>query len=195
MSWFRDALGELEAIARPILSLPGAIGTFDDPLWFTQKVIYGFNPKPGEFIGEPTLDIHGNRNYLFLRESREGRPQFAFKRSNGEIVTPKAMATDDGSIPRIAWSVPGLDPWTFSNAFLVHDWQWMTHHAGGPAAFDETNLTLAEGVMTLMLAGVGRQDWRVLLAIHAGVSSPIGRRLWDTAWTPKAISEALPEGI
>lgn len=192
MAWYDKFKAEFDALAHK-LDFASAIGTFDDPLWHAQKRALGVEFQKGEFIGVPEVATSGGRNYLY----KQSEPKFAFRRFDGELIYPKAMVTDGGSIPRVAWVIPGLDPWTYMPAYLIHDWDFMAHHANPayPRSFEEVNLTLAEGVYTLMMNGVGKQDWRILLAIYLGVSSPIGRRVWDASWPPEAILAAMPEGV
>lgn len=158
------------------------LGTFEDPAWHLYKRFWGVKyDQVGEFEGEPVVTVSGGRDYLY----RPGVPALRFRRANGEEVTPGTMVTDAGSIPRICWAIPGLDPWTFLPAFLVHDWDFMAHHCvpDYPRTFEQANDTLAEAVYTMMVKFPALQDWRVLVAIHTGCSSFVGRKLWGRAWT------------
>jgi hypothetical protein len=92
------------------------------------------------------------------------------------------MQTDGGSIPRPAWIIPGLSPWDYLPAYIVHDWDFVAHHKHlSNRTFEEVNLTLAEGIYTLMKTGVVNSDLVRIEIIYRAVSSPIGRRLWDNA--------------
>lgn len=174
---------------RGLLGVP--IGTFTDPVWRTY--LRTFRPsytRPGKFVGSPTIIARGGRDYIFRNE---GPDKFRYIRANGQEIVPGTMVTDGGSIPRIAWAIPGLDPWSMMPAFLIHDWDFMAHHciADYSRAFEEANETLAEGVYTLMLNDVVPQDWRVLVAIYAGVSSYVGWRVWGREWSKAQCNLAL----
>lgn len=174
---------------RGFLGVP--IGTFDDLAWkMWQRVNRPAFTRPGRFIGDPTITARGGRDYIF-RNDAAGK--FKFVRFNGQEIVPGTMVTDGGSIPRIAWSIPGLDPWSMMPAFLIHDWDFMAHHciADYPRSFEDANLILAEGIYTLMVNNVVPQDWRVLLACYYGVSSYVGRRVWGREWSPDQCNLAL----
>ena len=90
------------------------------------------------------------------------------------------METDAGSIPRVIWSIPGLSPWDYLPAYMIHDWDFKAHHEGlSDRTFEQANLTLAEGIYTLMKTGVANSDWARIQIIYSAVSSPIGRAIWD----------------
>lgn len=168
-----------DVLPLPRLPRPYA-GTFLDPLWLAYRRVWGVRyDRVGEFVGTPTIEVLGDRDYVF----RGGG--FAFRRHTGEVITPGTMTTDGGSVPRVVWAVPGLDPWTYLPAFLIHDWEFVAHHCGcGPEkSFEEVNDTLAEGLYTLMAGGHVPQDWRVLVAIKTAVDSFVGRRVWGRAWS------------
>lgn len=54
---------------------------------------------------------------------------FSFKPSfmKTTAIVPGTMYTDGGSIPRIFWSIPGLSPWGFGPAYIIHDWLFVVH--------------------------------------------------------------------
>ena len=47
--------------------------------------------------------------------------QPSFMKATNTRIVPGLMYTDGGSIPRVFWSVPGLSPWAFGPAYIVHD--------------------------------------------------------------------------
>lgn len=133
--------------------------------------------RPGKFAGVPTLTWLGPRRYLF--SAKDG---FAFTRSTGEIITPGPMFTDDGSIPRVAWSFPDLDPWSYTPAFLIHDWLFESQ----VGTFEGANATLAEAIWTLVTEGTCEGSWFGIEIIYRAVSSPFGRAVWDRHKEQKA---------
>lgn len=133
--------------------------------------------KLGKFSGWPRLEWHAPRSYEFDQYPND---EFSFARSTNEVIVPKAMNTDAGSIPRVAWSIPGLSPWDYLPAYLIHDWDFEAHHRGiSDRTFEEVNLTLAEGIYTLWKTGVAESDPVRIEIIYRAVSSPFGRHIWD----------------
>ena len=133
--------------------------------------------KEGVFTGWPRLEWHGPRDYQFKQYPED---EFYFARQSKEKITPDAMNTDGGSIPRLAWIIPGLSPWDYLPAYIVHDWEFLAHHRKlTNKTFEEVNLTLAEGIYTLWQAGLAHSDFVRIEIIYQAVSSPIGRKLWD----------------
>lgn len=139
--------------------------------------------RRGRFTGKPVLAWNGPRNYRFIQNDDE---PFAFERgvlpeefrTKGEIIIPRDMDTDGGSIPKFAWSF--ISPWAFMPAYLIHDWEFEQHHQGKThKSLLEVNQTLCEAVYTLMMDGVVPYSGLVLRAIYDGVSSPFGQDVWD----------------
>ena len=162
-------------------ALPGYSSVFDplqagEHLALEAFAAVGWQ-KQGKFVEWPHLEWHAPRRYLF---SQDPQHLFSFQRSTGERITPQAMETDAGSIPRVIWSIPGLSPWDYLPAYMIHDWDFKAHHEGlSDRTFEQANLTLAEGIYTLMKTGVANSDWARIQIIYSAVSSPIGRRIWD----------------
>lgn len=142
----------------------------------------------GSFTGEVNLTYVGARDYLYIPNPEA---PLTFERGthptlfipSGEIIQPRTMHTDGGSIPRPAWLLPSLDPWQYFPAYLIHDWEFDQHHLDADYAksFEDVNQTLVEAVYTLMMARNTYSYWG-LRAIYRGVSSPIGRDVWNGAW-------------
>jgi hypothetical protein len=135
--------------------------------------------RQGRFVGEPRLEWLGLRRYRFFQDPDA---PFYFERSTGEQVKPGEMITDGGTIPRAAWSIPGFSPWDFMPAYVIHDWDFQAHWDGkSERSFEQANLTLAEGLYTLMKTGAASCDLLKIEIIYRAVSSPIGRHGWDKA--------------
>jgi hypothetical protein len=148
------------------------------------RALAAFGWKRGTFRGWPHLEWRGPRLYLF---SQDPKLPFSFQRSTGETLTPQAMDTDAGSIPRVVWSLPGLSPWDYLPAYVIHDWDFRAHHCGlSDRSFEEANLTLAEGIFTLMMTGIAKSDWIRIEIIYRAVSSPFGRNVWDNGPCPRS---------
>lgn len=107
---------------------------------------------------------------------------FSFRRSNGEVITPRHMFTDGGSIPRLFQSSRDLSPWTYGAAYLLHDWLFDLHHCGQTSySFETVRDILMEAVKTLMEIYPDRvpKSWLAFQLIFAGVDSNIARRIWE----------------
>ena len=163
-------------------------GSFADPRFLIYKRITGLEwDRAGRFEGEPHLTTVGGRDLVF-----HGGTGFKFTRFNGEVIEPRTMRTDGGSVPRLFWSLPGLDPWSFMPAFLIHDWIYMVKHCEPTVwTFEFANLVMAEAMYTMMLSGTVTMDWRVVEVVYRAVSSPLGRRVWDRPWTVEECAATL----
>jgi hypothetical protein len=108
-----------------------------------------------------------------------------------EIIQPQTMETDGGSIPRFAQIIPGLSPWEYGPAYLIHDWEFEAYDRSREEpgfvfdkTFEEVNLTLAEAIWTLMKEGYGdcpkpKTCKHNVYTIYRAVMSPIGREIWE----------------
>lgn len=138
----------------------------------------------GEFVGD--LDVRWNAPDCFIYIPSATNP-FQFTASDKKVITPQAMYTDGGSVPRILWGIPGLSPWGYAPAYIVHDWLFEAHHQHNPEYqdinFDRSAEILAEGIKTLMenRADVPK-DTTIMWAIYEAVRTPIAKSLWDN-WT------------
>jgi hypothetical protein len=105
---------------------------------------------------------------------------FAFKRRSGELIEPKRMITDGGSIPRVAWVLKGLSPWGFVPAYIVHDWLCDRHYCGDTTfTFQAASDTMLEVIKTLMEEDICERDPLVFEEIQAVMHSPAAKRAWD----------------
>lgn len=46
---------------------------------------------------------------------------------NGKTYTPTTFVTDEATIPRIFWSIPGFGPDDWLEAAILHDWCYVEH--------------------------------------------------------------------
>jgi len=100
----------------------------------------------GVFVGRPQVEWHGETHYRYAPTHRFLRP------ITNEVIAPwQNFDTDGGSLPRITWGIPGLNPWSYFPAYVIHDWLFTTHlkAVGVPCTFADANLILAEGLLTL----------------------------------------------
>jgi hypothetical protein len=138
---------------------------------------YGATPQ-GTFHNADRLILRWERPDWFEFIPDPERP-FAFTRASGETITPGRMITDGGSIPRWFWTREALSPWGQTPAFMVHDWEFDVHHAGGATkSFEAVRDTIAEALKTGMETGLTPKSDATFRAIYAGVSSWIAKRIW-----------------
>ncbi|MFM2013492.1 MAG: hypothetical protein RLZZ396_2276 [Planctomycetota bacterium] len=174
----------------PTASISSKNSEFGGPLLRAYKWLTGSNwdEHPGEFLGDPpSLAILGDQHYLYVPHSNPTK-RFRYRRYDGTVIEPGRMRTDAGSVPRLAWLIEGLDPWTYVYAYLVHDWEFLQHHCNADFAksFEDVNETLAEGMVTLMKSGKTPADWRKVAVVSNAVSSWVGRGIWEKAWAPES---------
>lgn len=51
-----------------------------------------------------------------------------FTSDSGEVFKPTRFWTDEATIPRIFWSIPGFGPDDWVEAAVLHDWMYAQHH-------------------------------------------------------------------
>ncbi|MEM9318806.1 MAG: DUF1353 domain-containing protein [Pseudomonadota bacterium] len=155
---------------------------------------------PGEFSGrlhvvwvgsgeDPGEDLSGDGRFIYIPEpSRE----LTFRRPDGVVIQPEPFYTDGGSVPRIATVVPGLSPWGYGPAYIIHDWIFIAKNcltdndetelerAVEGMDFDDSVEIMAEAIQALMqqdLVSAARADAAQI--ITDAVSTNISRRLWE----------------
>jgi hypothetical protein len=159
---------------------------------------------PGEVGGRVTIEWVGPDQFIYRPDAK--RP-FYFKRSNGEVIQPRSIYTDGGSIPRSLWAFRGYSPWAFGSAYIAHDWLFSAHHCDYPEAKNHTVYTsadvLSECIKTLMeddekralknhQKGSSLKSPGLLFTIDRAVRSAIARNLWDQG-TCQNPPEELPQ--
>ncbi len=174
------------------------LSSFDGRLFRAYKAQFGIEwDMQGQYLGiyDPATQLspRGERDYLYTPHPID---PLRFQRSTGEIIQPGQMITDGGTVPRVAWVIPDINPWTYIKAYLVHDWDFLRHHCDATygRAFEVVNLTLGEGIYTLMRTGEVGTDWRKVELVYEAVSSFVGHGVWDRAWTPDECVVSLPGG-
>jgi hypothetical protein len=119
--------------------------------------------------------------------------------SDNRTIKPQKIYTDGGSIPRVAWGIPGFSPWGYAPAYVMHDWVFEAHHCDVPdyrsVTFGDSARYLAEAIKALMETGIAPKDEATLLAIYAGVRTPLAKSIWDrpNSCTPVEPTERTSE--
>ncbi len=138
--------------------------------------------KVGAFRGLESIRLRWfSPDYFeFIPRSRE---PFAFVRSTGEVIEPRRMFTDGGSIPRSLWWKESFSPWGYGPAFLVHDWEFDVHHCKkSEKSFEDVRDTMMEAMKTLIVIGVCPRADTSFKLIYAGINSFVARRLWEKSY-------------
>ncbi|HEY8012146.1 MAG TPA: DUF1353 domain-containing protein [Rudaea sp.] len=149
----------------------------------------------GEFKGD--LDVRWIEPNQFIYMPSEENP-LRFTTSDQRVIQPQKMYTDGGSIPQLFWGVPGLSPWGYAPAYIIHDWLFEAHHCDIPAyrdiTFERSASILAEGIKTMMVANPEIESANALWAIYEAVNSPIAKSLWDKAQSCNPPVELFEKG-
>ena len=87
----------------------------------------------GDLTGVVTIEWDKQDNFIYRpQKGKELSFQpFAWK-GTGNRITPTLMYTDGGSVPRAFWNIPGLSPWSFGPAYVIHDYIFAVHRCGWP---------------------------------------------------------------
>jgi hypothetical protein len=147
--------------------------------------------QAGKFEGDFRLEWIAPDLFMYYPDNNDPF-RFIRKKANGkeEIITPQKMETDGGSIPRIMQVIPGLSPWEYGPAHIIHDWEFEAHDRARQdpnfkfnKSFKQVNLTFAEAIWTLMKVGYKKKKPKMLKSniydIHAAVSSSVAKKVWD----------------
>lgn len=145
------------------------------------------NPKNypvGKFNNLESIRLRWLEPVIYDLIPKKGAP-FSFTRANGQVIEPRRMFTDGGSIPRFMHWDAMLDPWRFAPAYFLHDWIFELHYcavANGTEekyTFQDANDILMEGINTMNNTGLSTARTTAMFAIDLAVSSFIAKRLWD----------------
>lgn len=98
----------------------------------------------GVFAGKYWMQPYKGVIWLFIPDPWN---PFTFTTNSGVVIKPEDMLTDGASIPRFLWGVPGMAPWDWPDAVIIHDWLYETHHRGRDVVgFSEANAILGEAM-------------------------------------------------
>ncbi len=155
------------------------VGRFDGSL-FVMWVGEGGSQGDGAFVYVPAPV----RALSFSRVDAKGERQ---------VIRPRMMYTDGGSIPRVGQVFKGLSPWGYAPAYMIHDWlfrarQCLTDGKADKAerqvagiTFQESAEIIAEAIKTLQHEGRVARDDIAPRVISNAVAGPAARRAWEKA--------------
>ncbi len=127
----------------------------------------------GRFSGGFSLRWLGPERFHYIPDN----DALTFHRANGEIITPREMETDGGTIIPVLQILSGVSRWSYTWAFMIHDWEW-EHRLNTGKSFTEVNLTLAEAMRTMQVMGVLPDRPTDIINVYRGVMSSVARKRW-----------------
>jgi hypothetical protein len=138
----------------------------------------------GELKGRLFVEWIDEDRFVFRPDPKN---PLTFTRRNKDKIVPGLMVTDGGSIPRPFRGLKNYSPWGYAPGYIVHDWLFHIHVCKmadhDRYGFEDTATILAEIIKTLMEHPDPKKrmerDEGTLFAIHAAVSSPIAREVWN----------------
>jgi hypothetical protein len=136
--------------------------------------------RVGKLQGKVLVQWIEPNKFIFIPDSEQ---PLIFVRSTGEIIAPKRMLTDGGSIPRAFWILRNYSPWGYAPAFIIHDWLFVTKHCNIPGyekyTYDEAATVMAEIMKTMMETGRVDVDKATVMSMYYAVRTPIASREWN----------------
>jgi hypothetical protein len=144
------------------------------------------------------VDVQWDSEDLFVYRRLKSDPLW-FKPASwpkGTRIEPTDMYTDGGSVPRVFWNLPGLSPWGFGPAYIIHDYIFAVHRCGWndplvqQIKFEESAEILAEVGKALIERKLIKHD--ALDAIVWAVRTQYARTLWDTPGNAEDCKPAPP---
>ncbi|MCF1465037.1 DUF1353 domain-containing protein [Agrobacterium vitis] len=134
----------------------------------------------GEIKGVVTIQWLEPDVFLFIPDNEK---PLTFIRPNGQVITPKRMITDGGSIPRPMWAFRSYSPWGYAPAFIIHDWLFHAKNCDLADAkdydLDTAGLTMGEVIKTLMETKRAEKDEFTVGVMMAAVTSRFARSAWE----------------
>ncbi|MEM1341545.1 MAG: hypothetical protein AAGF68_04450 [Pseudomonadota bacterium] len=106
-------------------------------------------------------------------------------------ITPPALKTDGGSIPRPAQLFNGFSPWGYGPAYIVHDWLFVARHClsdenpdpvyqpYAAVSFQESADIIAEAIKALIDQERVAPNDIAPRVISGTVAGPISRSIWN----------------
>ncbi len=133
----------------------------------------------GTLSGKLTLRTAGEDRLVYEPDKHD---PLTFVTTDGQRIRPQRIYTDGGTIPPAFWVVPGLFPWEYAPAYVVHDWLFRQHHcryAGhSDVSFEDSARILDEVMDTLERRGLVSRNPRGRALIDHGARSGIARVVW-----------------
>ncbi|ODB36221.1 MULTISPECIES: DUF1353 domain-containing protein [Pseudoalteromonas] len=149
--------------------------------------------EAGKLSGKLKVQWLKPDQFLFIPDKDD---PLTFHRSSGESISPGAMYTDGGSIPRPLWAFRNYSPWGYAPAFIVHDWLFEMKHCGlpGSANYDVfiAGQVMSEIIKTLMQQHPDIEENKfVMYSMYEAVTSKIAQKLWLEGGCKQPIMKAF----
>jgi hypothetical protein len=147
------------------------------------------NFPDGDLQGVATVEWASEDLFIYRPGDKPLTFQPSFWKHTAKLIAPrKPMYTDGGSIPRFFWNIPGLSPWGFGPAYVIHDYIFLVHRCGlddpdvASITFPQSAEVLAEVGKSLVDLGLIKHD--ALDIIVWGVKTQYAETLWNTPGDP-----------
>jgi len=128
------------------------------------------------------LDVRWVNNDYFLFIPNPDDP-LTLTRADGTTIQPGVMYTDGGSVPRFLWGVPGLSPWGYAPAYMMHDWLFVAQHCefepDNQYSFEDSIDVIAEALKAIMVDNPDARNYFAFDGIVLATGTTIARNLWD----------------
>lgn len=143
--------------------------------------------EPGELHGKLIVEWMEPDRFLFRPDQQN---PLTFERQSGQVITPQAMVTDGGSIPRPLWVLRNYSPWGYGPAFIVHDWLFYQQDCQLPGAdewtLEEAALVMSEVMKTMMESpDFDYGDKFTVYSMYKAVQTPPARAAWNDHECPE----------
>jgi hypothetical protein len=137
--------------------------------------------ETGELKGKLVVEWIDQDKFLFLPDADN---PLVFRRKNNEVIQPRRMYTDGGSIPSALRAIKSYSPWGYAPAFIVHDWLFVMHQCKVPG-FENYDLDKAATIMSEVMKTVmenakyGGPNKLVHYSMYEAVRSKTAQDYWD----------------
>lgn len=145
------------------------------------NIFYARTPT-GTFEGRLIVQWVQPNQFIYLPDPDK---PLRYRSASGQVIQPRGMYTDAGSIPRLFWSNPGLGPWDFAPGYIIHDWLFEQHHCKvgdwEHVTFEDSATLLAEAMKTQIESATGSQPQPTIVwAVYEAVRTDAARNIWDS---------------
>ncbi|MCL1124831.1 DUF1353 domain-containing protein [Shewanella surugensis] len=140
----------------------------------------------GKLSGKLTVQWTRPDEFLFVPDEDD---PLTFERSNGQLIIPKNMPTDGGSIPRVFWVFNSFSPWGYAPAFIIHDWLFHMKYCRIPSNEKYDVLIAGQIISEVMKTMMNNypdveENKFVLYSMNQAVTSDTAKDLWDNGKCP-----------
>ncbi len=136
----------------------------------------------GKLKGELIVEWRKPNSFVYI-PSQDNPLRFT-RGTNGDVIEPKRMWTDGGSIPRQFWVFKNYSPWGYGPAFIVHDWLFHMQDCELPG-YERYDLKTAAVIMSEIMKTLHQDpefdygDASSIYLMYKGVQTPLAIQAWE----------------